>query len=313
MKSLRRTFDWLTTHRWKVIAHGSILCLFLLYSFFLAVPLFDRFEGIEDKAKIHDLSLPAETNNVWCGFGPHIRMEMIELFGWAFIEGQNPENNQTYVVLKSARNTYVFETMIREEAQLNNLLNIEAPYLGWAGFVTRIDSTEIKDNVYDVGVYIINDTVRALRYMEWVLVKSGRSVVKAPRQSQLQAISLPEESGNINFSIDSLHEATEKETGTVFVDIEGWAFIEGQSSENSKVYVVLESSSNVYVFDTAVRASHNVNKSFAESNLNLNFCGFKARIAKNEMETGNYRASIYIKKDNIETLRYTDKHIEIEH
>jgi hypothetical protein len=55
---------WLRTNKKKILVHSLILGGFLLYSLFLAEPLFERFEVIPGEAKLVQLQLPGETNDV---------------------------------------------------------------------------------------------------------------------------------------------------------------------------------------------------------------------------------------------------------
>ena len=123
--------------------------------------------------------------------------------------------------------------------------------------------------------------------------------------SSLQRIALPEESGNITFAIDTLAEPVEDETA--IVDVAGWAFIQAYSTENSRIYLVLESSSSVYVFDTLVRMRPDVTQAFQELGLNLDSSGFTAKIRKEAIEDGLYRIGIYIKGNNVDSLRFTGR------
>ena len=123
--------------------------------------------------------------------------------------------------------------------------------------------------------------------------------------SRAQDISLPPASTSVTSSIGVIQEVIDGEKQ--FVDIAGWAFIQGYSSDNSCIYVVLQSSSNVYVFDTGVQARPDVSKAFRSLNLNLDRSGFTARIDKGKLEEGTYSVGIYIDRGDVKALRYTDK------
>ena len=301
--------SWLRTHKKRMLAHGSILFAFLIYVVFLSGPLFSKFERTENESRLHGVSLPGETNTIRYGYGLDVRMGVIEMLGWAFVEGQSFGNSQTYAVLKSSGNTYVFDTAERAELRFNEQLGIEAPDVRRAGFVAFMPISNIRTGVYDVGIYISDGEREALQYTDRVLVKNGNLVRVVSRKSSLQQISLPEESGNITFSIDSLNEISEE--GTEFVDIAGWAFIDGQSPMNSKTYVLLASSTEVYIFGTVATAVPNVTKRFEALNLNLTYSGFKARIAKELIEDGTYEIGIYIRKDAAKAVQYTGAQVLI--
>ena len=150
--------DWFRIHWKRVLAHGLILCGFLVYAFLGAEPLFDRFEVLEGESPLALVSLPSPTNNIQYFVGRFSASDYsIEIEGWAFIEGESAEDSQTYVVLKSARNTYVFE----------------ASSLAWAGFVSVIPLRNIKEGEYNIGLYIRKADREALQYTDSGVVKSG--------------------------------------------------------------------------------------------------------------------------------------------
>jgi hypothetical protein len=167
---------WLKAHSKKVLAHGSILSAFLLYTLFLAGPLFDRFERIDGETRLHDASLPGETNNIRYGFRLEIPMDAVEIEGWAFIESQSPENSEIHVVLASPDTNYVFDTLAAEEVDLNKQLDIESLDLSCAAFSSFFLVGNIKDGEYKVGIYITKGNIEALEYTNKVIVKSGNAV-----------------------------------------------------------------------------------------------------------------------------------------
>jgi len=142
-----------------------------------------------------------------------------------------------------------------------------------------------------------------------VIVILRKSLRLTPRTSKVEEVTLPAESGNIIFLIDLVQHF--RKGRNELIDITGWAFIEGQSSENSQIYVVLEADSNTYVFDTTLRKRRDVTTFFKTLNLNLDDSGFFARIPKEVVEKTTYRVGIYVKKGDIEALSYSDIEIDI--
>jgi SAM-dependent methyltransferase len=114
--------------------------------------------------------------------------------------------------------------------------------------------------------------------------------------------------GHMSFWIDSVQEVIKDEKA--FTEIAGWAFLEGQNSENSEIHVILESDSNTYVFDTELNKRPDVTTFFKTLNLNLDDSGFFVRIPKEAVERATYRVSICVKKGYIEALRCSDIKID---
>jgi hypothetical protein len=306
----KMTNEWLKKHRKKVLVHSLILVAFLLYLLFLADPLFDRFEAISDEARPQHLSLPHETYNIQCSIERiDVATQAIGLDGWAFIDGQGSEDSKIYIVLESDKKTYVFDTFPQERPDVTvyfESLNLD---LNWSGFFTIIPTRKIESGEYVIGLYITKGDVEALQYTDKAIVKSKGVVKETLRVSRQQQIALPAETRNIRFSIDSVQEMVREERE--FVEIEGWAFIDGQGSEDSKIYLVMASNKNTYVFDTMLVKRSDVTAYFAESGLDLDNSGFIARIPKGDIESGTYELGIYIKKDNIQALQYTGKEIKL--
>ena len=121
-------------------------------------------------------------------------------------------------------------------------------------------------------------------------------------ESQLYETSIPVETSNITYWIDGL--TTDKSRG---IDITGWAFIDGYDSVNSKIYVVLKSTDRIYVFTTETVLREAVTSHFAELGLNLDYSGFAAFIPARKIASGEYTVGIYIMKDDVKALQYTDR------
>jgi len=134
----------------------------------------------------------------------------------------------------------------------------------------------------------------------------------------LSKVSLPTESGNIRMHIDSVQEVIKDERG--FIKIAGWAHIDGISSENSRIHVVLKSDSNTYVFSTALRKRPDITNFFKtwkrpnitnfirtrQLHLNLDDAGFIAGIPQAKIKEDKYIVGIYIIKGDMEALQYGD-------
>ena len=115
---------------------------------------------------------------------------------------------------------------------------------------------------------------------------------------------MPAETKGIRYYFDEF--ATD---GHIAVEIRGWAFINGQDSENSKVYIVLKSADRTYVFTTETMIKEGVTQRFKELNLNLNCSAFRALIPARKIANGEYTVGLYIRKGDIEALMYTNRAI----
>jgi hypothetical protein len=93
------------------------------------------------------------------------------------------------------------------------------------------------------------------------------------------------------------------------IEISGWAYIKGKSSENSKVRIILSSDKKSYSFDTTQEKRPDVTASF--KTLNLDDSGFFTIILKKGLAKDEYKVSIYIMKDDTKGLRLTNTVVKI--
>ena len=160
------TGSWFKAHRKQVITHTLIVAAFLLFLFFLSEPLFDRLERISGEAKLQQLQLPDETNNIRCEI-ESVSTEGhtgVEIVGWAFIEGQDSKNRELYIVLKSAHQTYVFDSQVMLKPHLIEKVEESCLNMQYSGFKTIIPTREIRNGEYAVGIYIRGGDSEALQY-----------------------------------------------------------------------------------------------------------------------------------------------------
>ena len=173
--------DWLKAHRKQVITHTSIVVGFALFMVFLTEPLFDRLERVDripGEAQLQQLQLPAETNGMRC------RIEevwtdshtVVEMRGWAFIEGEDSENSKVYIVLRSPSQTRIFDTQVEERPDVTRYFQELGVNLDYSGFRTLIPTRNIADGEYIVGIYIRKGDVEALEHTSKTVTKSKGNI-----------------------------------------------------------------------------------------------------------------------------------------
>lgn len=121
----------------------------------------------------------------------------------------------------------------------------------------------------------------------------------------LREIELPDETNDISFFFDRL--AISKKA----VEITGWAYINGKSSEDNRIYIILRSDKKPYIFETVPQRRIDVTTHFSAMNLNFDDSGFSIVLSRNRIEKGDYRIGIYIEKEKEKAFQYTDKTITI--
>jgi hypothetical protein len=168
--------EWFGTHWKRVLVHGLILSGFLVYAFFLADPLFNKFEVLEGESRLVMVVLPSPTNNIQYGLERFTANDTsLRVEGWAYIEGQSAEDSWIYIVLKSAENTYAFATSPRQRGGITDPDALDLK-LDEAGFLSIIPLRNIKEGGYNLGLFIRKGGIEALQYTDKGFVKSGNTI-----------------------------------------------------------------------------------------------------------------------------------------
>jgi len=170
--------SWFKAHRKQVITHTAIIVGFVLFVILVAEPLFDRLERIPGEAHLYRFSLPVETNNIRSYIDKLITdgRSAVDVQGWAFIEGEDSENNEVYIVLKSGGETYIFDTMVQERPDITQAFKNLGLNLDYSGFIALIPARKISDGEYSVGIYIKKADIEALVYTNKAVIKSGDTI-----------------------------------------------------------------------------------------------------------------------------------------
>lgn len=159
---------WLAAHWRALLVHVSIVSAFLGFCAFFSGPLFERLEALPGESRSESISLPQETGGVAYHLdtvkgGPYVA----EVRGWAYIDGQSPDDSQVYVVLQSAGSCRVFDTMTLL-ADYTDVTFASYP----SGFVCNIPASRVDEGRYEIGVYVRKGDLEAFQPTGSVLVMS---------------------------------------------------------------------------------------------------------------------------------------------
>lgn len=172
------TRSWLKLHRKSLTTHTSIIVGFVLFIIFVSEPLFARLERLDrvpGEAQLHQFQLPTETDDIMYAFDVSTedpRLAAIER-GWAFIKGEDSEDSKVYVVLKSASQTYIFDTHVEERPDVTRHFEELNLNLDYSGFMALIPARKIANGEYTVGIYITKGDIEALQYTDKAIMRSG--------------------------------------------------------------------------------------------------------------------------------------------
>lgn len=115
--------------------------------------------------------------------------------------------------------------------------------------------------------------------------------IKQSNLSKRHFIDLPGEKQNLVYIFDRISQ------DKAYLKINGWVFIEGQSSRGQEMYVVLQSNQDRFIFDASVDYRPDVSKHFGRNDLDDS--GFIATIRKSDIASGIFRVGLYVKRNDI--------------
>lgn len=110
---------------------------------------------------------------------------------------------------------------------------------------------------------------------------------------------LPKETNNIVYYIDECISDREHPY------LKGWAFIDGQDSKNSFVYLVFLSDKMKYIVPTYMQERYDVTEHYKNTG-NHDYSGFNLCFSKKYLEKGKYKVGIYIRNNKNEAFQYTN-------
>ena len=170
--------SWFKAHRKQVITHTAIIVGFVLFVILVSAPLFDRLERIPGEAHLYRFSLPVETNNTR-SYIDKLTTDgriAINVQGWAFIEGEDSEGSEAYIVLKSGSRTYIFDTMEQTRPDVTLHFKELDLNLDYSGFMALLPARKIVDGEYTVGICITKGDIEAPQYTGTAVTKSKGTV-----------------------------------------------------------------------------------------------------------------------------------------
>jgi hypothetical protein len=279
----------------------------------------NRFITVEGEAKLVNISLPSETQNVKY-FIDEVKMvklkwiDALYLRGWVFTENTQKEKRNVFMVLKGKDDTRIFEIKKDDldRPDVTSVFHMKGRFNNH-GFELNLPMQKLKDNFYQIG-YVIEDETGWYYSLSNQAVKISNntgSVVDLQPNTESGFISKPvsltiaKPTNEISFFIDQVDK-----TDSLLI-IQGWGFLQGLNAKSLKSYVLLKKNDNVAIFDIWVRERKDVTKVFIQSGLNLDSSGIVAKIPSANLEAGKYQLGFYIVKGNQSGIVYSDKFIDV--
>ncbi len=236
--------------------------------------------------------LPKESDDILLAldWGMKNGIYTVLINGWAYIKGHGSENSKISIVFMSKENTYIFNSNRHKRPDVTShfkTLNFDD-----SGFSGAVFKRNLKPGEYRVGIYIEKDNMHKLQFTNNVI-----------RIADTNGIEFSKEANNIELNFDAFKDDIHS------VSMNGWAYIKGHSSENSKIFVVFKSNTKTYIFDAGGYKRPDVTAFFKTQNYDDS--GFDYTAHKDELTPGSYKVGILIEKDKIKEIKFTDKTVEV--
>lgn len=211
--------------------------------------------------------------------------------GWAYCETNKENNNKSVSILLANDNqTYIKALTLTKRNDVRQVFQekhrINGVYHGIQGTISTVG---VKNGVYKVYIFCKeNDENYGLVDTGMLLKKYGRGIIQYKWESTLTNITSTLEDIQTKNNLDS---ANITEEG--YLQINGWAFIEGLDTADQSVYLRLTyDDGSIDIYDTQAVTRPDVGLAY-KSDL-YNNSGFKAVISADEVIDGDIKIEILI-------------------
>ena len=273
----------------------------------------------DHEARIARIILPSETNKIKFAIDAVYREKLkwkdaLLIKGWAFRENTVKKDRELFLVLRSISNTLIFKI---ENDSISRPDVTDFFYIAGGvhnhGFETNIPSYFLNESTYQIGFAIWDVTgkyftmsLKELKIADGeVTIDNSVSELDSVSNSNQLSLTLKEPTCKVNYNFETVCVLNNK------LIISGWGYCTGMNTASLKSYILLKQNENVRIFDVCPQIRKDVTSYFATTGLNLDSCGFQAKIPTENMGNGNYQLGLYTVKGNQVGIVYTDKVIKV--
>lgn|SRR5688572_441541 len=202
--------------------------------------------------------------------------------GWSFLKSGANKNDTTNLILQSERET--FRVGVSTTKRVDVATVFKNPLLENSGFSVYVTKDKFPEGEYTIGIekihgndkkhiYVLTDKIVRIGDGSFSIIPIG----KLPTVQKFNAV------------IDQLYEAND------FFTVAGWAVEKISNVQNSKIEIILKGSTSSYVAATEARLRPDVT-AYLKSSINIDKCGFSAKISKKDLKPGKYEIGIYVRQ-----------------
>jgi hypothetical protein len=162
-----------------------------------------------------------------------------------------------------------------------------------SGYTVKFKKAILDEGKYQIGIYLVKDTIQALQYLNTFIDIHHLKPVNALQKT------LPQLTNDVEGSIDTW----EEEGNTI--KLSGWATVSSEDAKNSRIFIILKSDKYHYVYPTTLVKRPDVTQSF--NTLDYDDSGYTTTFDKGILAEGSYKVGVYIEKDSLRAFEYTGK------
>ncbi len=129
-------------------------------------------------------------------------------------------------------------------------------------------------------------------------------IITVKGEAKLYNFDLPESYSNILFALGEVNQT--KIGWKDVVRFDGWAFVERVNAKNQKIFLVLKSESNKYIFDTVSEYRIDLPVAFKVYDMNLQNAGFNSILSKDVIKDGVYCLGFCLKNNGETYFSYSN-------
>jgi hypothetical protein len=200
--------------------------------------------------------------------------------GWAVLEDAD-EKTVTHLILQSPGATYKINTDLKRRSDI--LTTFKKPWFFYSGFTVSIPKAGLPKGVYDIG---IEKAYPGRKESYWSFSERKLSI-------GISDLIVPERINSLPAVLDFYCSVDVLKDDSNAITISGWAINNMKTVKSDSIKVVLKAGSGAYISAIDHLSRPDVTASF-NNGLNLDNCGFSAKISKVVLPKGKYQVGILI-------------------
>jgi hypothetical protein len=220
----------------------------------------------------------------------------IVIKGWAFVKNTDSKGSFTNLILKDEGTIYKINTDVIK--RIDVVAHFKDSLVAYSGFYVAIPKRNLAKGIYQLGIEKIYSKERkqSIKFTD-EKIKIGISDVFIPMPLSKMPVSDDFPSG-IDFVKDEKN----------IISLSGWGLTSVKEIKNSVIKIILKGDKSYFISETELKSRPDVTAAF-KTKLNLDNCGFSAKISKDNLPKGKYQIGIAIYEGEQSVTKYIDQFI----